>query len=239
MIVAKVFDADGSGYLSNCILGFEWAVDNNARIISFSGGSSVHDSSFTTTINNVVAAGVIPVIAAGNAGSESGTITFPGDEYNSCTVGATDSSDVIAYFSSRGPVTLDGQTYVKPDVCAPGVSVTSTVPGGGYEAWSGTSMATPHVSGTAALILEKNPSMNPSDVKQRLESTALDLGSTGKDNDYGSGRIDAYDAVFGGVPIANFTVKPAEGKAPLKVAFKDISSGSPTSWHLIFAEYFF
>jgi serine protease AprX len=237
LIVAKVFDAYGSGYLSNCILGFEWAVDNNARIISFSGGSSVHDSLFTTTINNVVAAGVIPVIAAGNSGEYgSGTITCPGDEYNSCTVGATDSSDVIAYFSSRGPVTLDGQTYVKPDVCAPGVSVTSTVPGGGYEAWSGTSMATPHVSGTAALILEKNPTANPSDIKQRLESTALDLGSAGKDNDYGSGRIDAYDAVFGGVPRANFTAKPTEGKAPLTVTFNDTSTGSPTSWKWSFGD---
>ncbi len=78
--------------------------------------------------------------------------------------------------------------------------------------------------------------MNPSDVKQRLESTALDLGSAGKDNDYGSGRIDAYDAVFGGVPIANFTAKPAEGKAPLKVTFKDISSGSPTSWRWSFGD---
>ena len=69
LIVAKVFDAYGSGYSSDVILAFEWAVNNNARIISYSGGSSSHSSAYTTAINNVVAAGVIPVIAAGNSGS--------------------------------------------------------------------------------------------------------------------------------------------------------------------------
>ena len=237
LIVAKVFDAYGSGYLSDCILGFEWAVNNNARIISFSGGSSSHVSAFTTTINNVVAAGVIPVIAAGNSGSGSSTITCPGDEINSFTVGATDSSDVIAYFSSRGPVTLDGQTYVKPDFSAPGVAVTSTLPGGGYEAWSGTSMATPHVSGTVALMLEKTPTLKPSDVKQKLESTAVDLGSVGKDNDYGSGRINALKAVFPiSIPVAKFSATPTSGKAPLTVAFTDKSTGTPTKWKWTFGD---
>ena len=234
LIVAKVFDSDGSGYLSDCILGFQWAVTNNARIISFSGGSSVHDTAFADTINNVVAAGVIPVVAAGNDGPTSSTINCPGDELNSCTVGATDSSDEIAYFSSRGPVTLDDQTYVKPDVSAPGVDVTSTIPGGEYADWSGTSMATPHVSGTAALILEENPTMKPAAVKEKLEKTSVDLGSSGKDNDYGSGRINAYNAVFGSV--ASFTAKPTSGKVPLTVAFTDTSTGTPTKWKWTFGD---
>ncbi len=196
LIAAKVFNSDGWGYTSDIILAFEWAVDNNADIISFSGGGS-HESVYTTTINNVVAAGVVPVVAAGNEGPGASTVHCPGDEVNSLTVGATDSSDIIAWFSSRGPVTLDGQTYIKPDVSAPGVSVTSTLPGGGYAAWDGTSMATPHVSGTAALMLENNPDLSPAEVKQTLEDTARDLGVSGKDNDYGSGRINAYEAVFG------------------------------------------
>ncbi|WP_292390592.1 S8 family serine peptidase, partial [Methanosarcina sp. UBA5] len=236
LIGAKVLDAYGSGYLSNCILGFEWAVNNGARIISFSAGSTVHDPAFTTTINNVVAAGVLPVIAAGNSGPGSSTICCPGDEFNSCTVGATDSSDAIAYFSSRGPVTLDGQTYVKPDVSAPGVSITSTFPGGGYETWDGTSMATPHVSGTAALILQNNPAMKPADVQKALESTAVDLGSAGKDNDYGSGRIDALKVIGGGKPVANFSANPTEGKVPSTVAFTDTSTGNPTSWKWSFGD---
>jgi serine protease AprX len=238
LIVAKVFDSEGSGYLSDIILGFEWAVNNNARIISYSGGSSKHSSLFTTTINKVVAAGVVPVIAAGNDG-KSGTINCPADELNSVTVGATDSSNSIAFFSSRGPVTLNDKTYIKPDVSAPGVSVPSTYPGGEYAEWSGTSMATPHVSGTAALILQKNPTLKPSEVKQKLESTAKDLGSTGKDNDYGSGLINAYKAVFGSTsssPVANFSASPTSGKVPLNVAFTDTSTGTPTKWKWSFGD---
>jgi len=237
LIGAKVLDTYGSGYLSDCILAFEWAVNNNARIISFSAGGG-HDWAFTTTIDNVVAAGVVPVIAAGNSGPSSYTINCPGDELNSLTVGATDSSDIIAYFSSRGPVTLDGQTYIKPDFSAPGVSVTSTVPGGGYEAWDGTSMATPHVSGTVALMLERNPALKPAEIKKKLESTALDLGSAGKDNDYGSGRIDASKAVSPppSDPASKFSARPTYGKAPLIVTFIDKSTGVPDTWNWSFGD---
>ncbi len=127
----------------------------------------------------------------------------PGDELNAVTVGATDSTDLIAYFSSRGPVTLSGQTYIKPDVSAPGVDIISTYPGNRYAYMSGTSMATPHVSGIVALMLEKNPTLTPTQVKQTLESTSIDLGFAGKDNDYGSGRVDAYKAVFGQAALSN------------------------------------
>ncbi len=236
LIVAKVFNAYGYGSTSDIILAFEWAVNNKARIISYSGGSYYHESAYTTAIDNVVAAGVTPVIAAGNSGPDSFTINCPGDENNSVTVGAIDSSELIAYFSSRGPVTLDGQTYVKPDVSAPGVAVTSTVPGGRYEAWDGTSMATPHVSGTVALMLENTPTLKPSNIKSTLESTAKDLGSTGKDNDYGSGLINASKAVGDTRPVVNFSAKPIEGKAPLNVTFTDKSTGNPTKWKWTFGD---
>lgn len=158
----------------------------------------------TVVIDKVVAAGVIPVISAGNSGPGSSTILCPGDEFNSTTVGATDSSDTIANFSSRGPVDLNEEQYIKPDVSAPGVSVISTYPGGGYATMSGTSMAAPHVSGTIALMLQNSPTLRPSEVKGILENTAVHLGSTGKNNDYGSGRINAYATVFNTVlPIAN------------------------------------
>jgi len=199
LIVAKVFDQYGSGYRSDVILAFEWAVNNGARIISFSGGVGSHNSSFTIAIDKIVAAGVIPVVSTGNNGPDSKTITCPGDEINSTTVGATDSSDLIDYFSSRGPVNLYRKQYIKPDISAPGVDITSTVPvnyGYAYEDVSGTSIAAPHVSGTVALMLEKNPTLKPSKIKSILESTAVDLGQAGKDNDYGAGRINAYRAVF-------------------------------------------
>ncbi len=237
LIAAKVFSEEGYGYTSDVILAFEWAVNNNADIISYSGGSS-HQEIYTTAINNVVAAGVVPVIAAGNSGPGSNTISCPGDEINSIAIGATDSSDTIAYFSSRGPVTLGGQTYIKPDVSAPGLNIISTFPGGGYDYMSGTSMATPHVSGTAALMLENNPSLTPSRVKQILEGTSVDRGSTGKDNSYGSGRINAYQAVFGTQKlVANFSATPISGNAPLKVLFTDTSTGGTrASWYWDFGD---
>lgn len=198
LLGAKVFDQYGSGYMSDAILAFEWSVNNGARIISFSGGAR-HNSSFTIAIDKVVAAGVIPVIAAGNSGPDSSTITCPADEINSTTVGATDTSDVICSFSSCGPVDLYGQEYIKPDVCAPGIDITSTAPhwyGNSYDNMSGTSVSAPYVSGTVALMLEKSPTLKPSEIKRILESTALDLGPKGKDNVYGSGRINACKAVF-------------------------------------------
>jgi len=208
LIIAKTFSY-GFGNVSRVLLAFDWAVDNHAHIISFSNGK-VHSDAFTIAINNVVAAGVIPVIAAGNKGPDFNTTICPGDEINSLTVGATNSSDVIANFSSCGPVTLYGKKYIKPDISAPGVYIISTMPGSGYAFKDGTSMATPHVSGVIALMLEKNPSLRPAQIKQILESKAVDLGQPGKDNVYGAGRIDAYKAVFSGsaniLPKANFTL---------------------------------
>ena len=236
LIAAKVLDESGSGYASNVILAFEWAVNNDARVISYSCGGLRHYSPYTIAIDKVMAAGVIPVIAAGNSGMDSYTIECPGDEINSTTVGATDSSDTIASFSSRGPVDLNGQKYIKPDISAPGVDIESTYPDGSYEIASGTSMATPHVSGTVALMLEKNPALKPSEIKQILENTAVDLGSTGKDNDYGSGRINAYKAVFYKeettlLPVANFSTNITNGYAPLFVQFNDSSENATgVSW---------
>lgn len=243
LIGAKVFDQYGSGYMSDAILAFEWAINNGAHVICFSGAGR-HNSSFTIAIDKVVAAGVIPVVAAGNYGPDSNTIKCPGDEINSTTVGATDSSDVIDSFSSRGPVDLYGQTYIKPDVSAPGIDITSTYPGGSYELASGTSMAAPHVSGTLALMLEKNPTLTLPVLKQILESTAVDLGPPGKDNDYGSGRINAYKAVFYNSlplsynslpPVANFSSDVTGGFVPLSVQFTDLSQNA-TGWNWDFGD---
>lgn len=197
LIEAKVFDANGTGRTSNSISAFGWAVSNRANVISYSGAGEGDSDIWTTAINNVVAAGVVPVISAGNNGPFPRTIQIPGNQKQAITVGATDINDKIVFFSSRGPVTLNGESYIKPDVSAPGIAIVSTIPGGGYDERSGTSMAAPYVSGTVALILERNPSLTPLEVKDRLESTAVDPGIAGKDNDYGSGRIDAFKAVAG------------------------------------------
>src|SRR5262249_43021436 len=107
--------------------------------------------------------------------------------------------------SSRGPVTWQNVPpyndypyppgLTKPDVAAPGVNTTSDNFCSGYTVMSGTSMATPHVAGTVALMVGANPSLTHDQIKQTLEDKAVDLGAPGKDNVYGSGRIDAYEAV--------------------------------------------
>ncbi|MFO7675358.1 MAG: S8 family serine peptidase [bacterium] len=174
--------------------------------------------------NNVGAAGVIMCVAAGNERSISPPYSTrtPGDVpppwwnpqnvgagalSNVISVGATDANDNYASFSSRGPSewgTVAGYAdyayppgLTRPDVAAPGVDVKSCRHNSntGYTTMSGTSMATPHTAGVVALMLSKNPTLSPAVVDSILEVTAIDRGSTGKDMDYGAGRIDALAAV--------------------------------------------
>ncbi|MEA3339122.1 MAG: S8 family serine peptidase, partial [Chloroflexota bacterium] len=111
-----------------------------------------------TVVENVRAAGIVVVASAGNSGSSCGTVYDPPAIYDAAfSVGATDSGDNIASFSSRGPVTRDGSNRPKPDVSAPGVSIRSSRSGGGYTSMQGTSMAGPHVAGTVALLWSAAP----------------------------------------------------------------------------------
>ncbi len=124
---------------------------------------------------------------------------------------------MIAGFSSRGPVTWQNVDpyndwpyppgLIKPSVSAPGVNTVSLAFNcQGYSVSSGTSMSTPHVTGTTALIMEANPSLSPEEVKSILMDTALDLGADGRDNNYGAGRVDAYAAVVAALASNNRTV---------------------------------
>jgi subtilisin family serine protease len=135
------------------------------------------------------------VFAGGNEGPGQSTIGLPGGCPQTLAVGATDQNDKIASFSSRGPVQWKTGTFIKPDVSAPGVGVLSSVPGGGYKSYSGTSMATPHVAGTAALIYQGAPNATIEAVKGLLEKNAVDLGDHGQDNVFGYGRIDAMASI--------------------------------------------
>src|SRR6185312_9410339 len=112
-------------------------------------------------VDAVRAAGIFPAMAAGNDGSSCSSIDKPPAIYaSSISVGATDSNDNIAGFSSRGPVTVDMSNRLKPNLSAPGVSVRGAVPGNGYQSgWSGTSMAAPHLAGSIALVWQAKPSL--------------------------------------------------------------------------------
>jgi uncharacterized repeat protein (TIGR01451 family) len=160
-----------------------------------------------SVVSNVRAAGILVVVSAGNSGSLCGTVQDPPAIYDaSFTVGATDSSDTIAPFSSRGAVTIDGSNRPKPDISAPGVGVRSSVRGGGYGSMSGTSMAAPHVAGLAALLMSAQPALKGqvSQLEDLIEHSAVPRtasqtcggvpGSNIPNNVYGWGRIDALAA---------------------------------------------
>lgn len=203
---AKVLDQNGSGSSSQVIAGIEWCANQEGmRIISMSLGSDGASDGSDALSQAVDAAvntkGVVVVVAAGNSGDAPGSVGAPGAAIQAITVGACaeysappgalNHSDgvYVTYFSSRGP-TLDGR--VKPDICAPGHSITAAKSGttNGYVAYSGTSMATPFVAGAVALGLQARPAMTPPDVRQHLEGTAQDRGPAGKDNEVGAGLID-------------------------------------------------
>ncbi len=205
LIGLKVLDSEGSGTMSNVTAAIDWAVTNkntyNIKIISLSlgtDGSSDGTDSTSVAINNAFNAGIIPVVAAGNAGPGKATIGSPGAATKALTVGAfADTGEkgfFLANFSSRG-LTADGR--VKPDIAAPGYQITAVQANSTnkYIAYSGTSMATPFTSGTAALILDANPSLTAAQVISIITSTAQDWGPAGQDLDYGFGRLDGYAAV--------------------------------------------
>ncbi len=203
----------GSGSFTQVAAGMQWIIDpdNNpltddgADVVNMSLGATGTYTQMVAPTDNMVAAGVFPSFAIGNSGPSSNTTGSPGNVPSACGVGATDSMDVIASFSSRGPVTWNYPpyvgTYIKPDMSAPGVKIYSSIPGGSWEwtsslgDWSGTSMATPHLSGTVALMRQANPSMTVETIKQILAQTAIELGDPGKDNSYGYGRVNAFASV--------------------------------------------
>lgn len=170
-------------------------------------------NSFDATLTALRAAGIMMVVSAGNSGSSCATVLAPpsysGDVF---TIGAANNSDVIASFSSRGPATQDGSNRLKPDVVGPGVSVRSSVPGGGYGSKSGTSMSAPNVAGVAALVMSANPSLigHPAEVETILKDTAVGLASTQNcgafpgasipNAVFGHGRVDALAAVTAAAP---------------------------------------
>jgi subtilisin family serine protease len=163
------------------------------------------DSMFWGYLRGCEAAGVVVVFSAGNEGPGATTHRNPAnwaeDDYTCFAVGAVDGNDPslpIASFSSRGPeyCTPTGDPTIKPEISAPGVNVRSSVPGGGYSSYSGTSMASPHINGVIALMRQANPNLPVNFIKQVMMETALDKGAPGEDNAYGWGVVDAYEAVL-------------------------------------------
>ena len=187
----KVLNRAGRGTTSDIIEGMQWAVSHGMDVVNMSLGTSSYVEAYEIATDAVLDAGVIMVCSAGNSGPEEDTVGYPAAFEGVIAVAATDSSDVIASFSSRGP---------EVDVAAPGVSIYSTSKNGGFATMSGTSMAAPHVTGAVALMLGSTDpngdgTWTPLEAELRLEGTALELGASGFDTAYGWGRIVAPAAV--------------------------------------------
>lgn len=213
----KVLDASGSGDYSDVIAALQWVVDHGLQVTNNSYGSSGDPGTLVKeAFDNAYAAGVLSVCAAGNSGNPPGrgdNVIYPA-RYESCiAVAATDQSDKRARWSSTG---LD------VELSAPGVNINSTLPGGGYGGMSGTSMASPHVAGTAALVITAGITGNDA-VRQQLVDTADDLGDPGLDTKYGYGLVDADEAA--GTPPPPVTdIAITEVSVPSSVLQGDVVS---------------
>lgn len=198
LLAYKVLDASGYGSSSDIIAAVEASVDPNgdgdrsdaADVVNLSlGGGGTADDPMARAVDAAVAAGVVVCVAAGNAG-ETASIGTPGAAAAAITVGAVDGAGVLAAFSSRGP-TSKLLTF-KPEIVAPGVGIVSSRLGGGVVSANGTSMATPHVAGVAALLRELHPDWTPARVKAAIVSGAVSMPGTPFAR--GAGRIDAARA---------------------------------------------
>jgi subtilisin family serine protease len=194
----KVLNSKGSGSESDVIAAIERAIDPNgdgdlrdhADVVNLSlGGSGNADDAASTAIDNATAAGTLFAVAAGNAGQPH-SVDSPGTARLAVTVGATDLGDHIASFSSRGP--SPKLISIKPDVLAPGIGIRSSMPNGQYGSLSGTSMATPHVAGVAALIRALHSDWSPARIKAQLMGSSTTIGEDVMVQ--GAGRIDALRA---------------------------------------------
>jgi len=200
IMVLRVLDRSGSGYTSDVVSAIEWAADHGADVINMSLGSSYYSSTEDAACAYAEDMGVAIFAAAGNDGGAG--IDYPGAYDSVVAVGATDYNDVRAWYSDTGS---------QLDIMAPGGDTSVDANGDDYadgvlqqtfsgRTWGlyffqGTSMATPHAAGVAALLIAAGASR--ADARDCLEATADDLGSSGWDSTYGWGRIDAGAAMAG------------------------------------------
>ena len=182
LLIAKVMSANGFATDSKIINGMDWSVDHGADVVNLSLGAPGYSGVLGDAVNRASRRGAVVVAAAGNAGTT--TRQYPAAYSNAIAVSATNQSDGLAGFSSRGD-------WV--DLAAPGKNILSTSRSGGYGKINGTSFSAPFVSGLAGLLASQG--MSADSIRQRMQRSAKDLGPAGDDPRFGHGRIDADNAV--------------------------------------------
>jgi serine protease len=186
ILPVRVLGNNGSGWNSDIAKGIVYAADHGAGVVNLSVGGSSADGATADAVRYALARNVVVVAAAGNERTSGSPTSYPGAFPGVLGVAATDSADRVASFSTAG-------SYV--DVAAPGVGILSTVRGSSYTTMSGTSMATPFVAATVAILKAVDPGLTPDRAAQVLQSTAVDLGPAGRDNDTGYGLINPTAAL--------------------------------------------
>ncbi len=187
VLAVRAFDprsTGGDGTTFNIIKGLDWSIENGARVVnmSFAGPS---DPRLNDVLERAAKRGVVLIAAAGNAGPNSPPL-YPAANRNVVAVTATDIEDRLFTGANRG-----GHIAV----AAPGVDILVPAPNGDYQFTTGTSVAAAHVSGIAALLIERNPKLTPSDVRRILTRTAKSLGQGERARDFGAGLVNAYQAI--------------------------------------------
>ena len=189
----------GSGSFAQIVAGMQWTVTEGADVMSMSLGGSGYFTDWNLPVVNALLSGTLVVASIGNSGH--GTSGGPGNDALAFGVGATHHEDAPAGFSGgrtlQVPHELLGDLdYIKPDISAPGVQTLSSTPNEGLEAFSGTSMAAPHVAGAAALALSAAPGLrgDPFTIMSVLLGGVEDFGEAGRDQRFGFGRLDAHTA---------------------------------------------
>lgn len=207
LLSVKVLDDRGRGYYSWIINGIYWAADNGAEVINLSLGGTADSYSLKQAIKYATQKGVLVVSAAGN--SSSTRPYYPAYYDDVMAVAATDQNDQKASFSNYG-------SWV--DIAAPGVLIFTTHSSNDYQAWSGTSLATPHVAGVAALLQSNQPHLDPARIKQTLLTHADHITGTG--SYWASGRLNA-GAIF-------TTIQPSPNPTPSPTPTPIPTTPSPT-----------
>ena len=210
-IGAKTIDVPGGNLYSDVVAAFQWAADPDGNPATMDDAPDVINNSwgihggncgsnFWDAIDIAEAAGAVVIFAAGNEGPAQKTLRSPGDrietDYNTFAIGALkQGGQEITSFSSRGPSKCDDAT-IKPEISAVGDNVISSIPENQYGGMSGTSMASPHVSGAVLLLRGAFPEATPDEIKMAMYETAVDLGDPGEDNVFGMGRLDVVEAYW-------------------------------------------
>jgi thermitase len=208
----RITDTSGYGYWSTMAQGLTYAADRGVRVANISFGSSA-SATVQSAAQYMKDRGGLVFVAAGNQG----TLLTAAPTTSLITVGATDGNDAKTSWSNYGDIVA---------LAAPGSSIYSTVKGGSYSAVSGTSFAAPVAAGVAALIMSAKPGLSSADVEKLLFSTAVDLGSPGRDVYFGHGRVDAAAAVK--AALGTSTTITADTQAPT-VAIASPAGGSSVS----------